>query len=424
MVASLSTKGEFLGYPTLPANGGYKLQAVILAGGRGERLRPLTDETPKCMVDIDGRPFIYHLIMQLQQSGISEILILAGYKADVIDKYFRFSAINNLKILVAKADEKLSKSERLIAASHLIHSKFLLLYSDNYAQFELSQVINHPARNILTISKKKPGNVYLDQTKSKVFEFTPHRRENNSEHVEIGYAKFDRDALFYEIKNTNDLDEAIGNIAKMGDLHSHELTTGYLSISDPERLELTRSAFNNNNIILIDRDGVINVNPGKGQYVKSVSEIRYIPETLHFMSVASAEYCKKFIVISNQAGVARGHMTESQVKLVNKQIEMDLKKKNIEILEFLFCLHGWNEGCYCRKPNPGLLFDASEKHAFILGNTVFIGDDIRDVEAAVRAGTRAILVNEETFLPESSNHLAVAHLSDKIIKNFINKNQD
>ena len=59
-------------------------QAVILAGGRGERLRPLTDSMPKPMAPINGIPFLDYLIHSIIQAGIENILILLGYKADMI----------------------------------------------------------------------------------------------------------------------------------------------------------------------------------------------------------------------------------------------------------------------------------------------------------------------------------------------------
>ena len=63
-------------------------QAVILAGGRGERLRPLTDWIPKPMAPINGIPFLDYLIHSIVQTGIENILILLGYKADsIIDRY-------------------------------------------------------------------------------------------------------------------------------------------------------------------------------------------------------------------------------------------------------------------------------------------------------------------------------------------------
>src|SRR5262245_37517684 len=63
-------------------------QAVILAGGRGERLRPLTDDRPKPMIEFHGRPFLAYLIEMLRDQGFERVLLLLGYRADVVQNYF------------------------------------------------------------------------------------------------------------------------------------------------------------------------------------------------------------------------------------------------------------------------------------------------------------------------------------------------
>ena len=63
-------------------------QAVILCGGRGERLRPITNKIPKPMVLINKKPFLYYLMLQLSKKGIFNFLLLTGYKADLIEEYF------------------------------------------------------------------------------------------------------------------------------------------------------------------------------------------------------------------------------------------------------------------------------------------------------------------------------------------------
>ena len=64
------------------------MKAVILAGGLGTRLLPLTKILPKPMVLVNGRPFLYHLIMQSKSNGINNFLILFGYKHELIEKFF------------------------------------------------------------------------------------------------------------------------------------------------------------------------------------------------------------------------------------------------------------------------------------------------------------------------------------------------
>ena len=63
-------------------------QAVILAGGRGERMRPLTDDRPKPMIEFHGRPFLAYMIEMLRDAGFESVLLLLGYRADVIQDYF------------------------------------------------------------------------------------------------------------------------------------------------------------------------------------------------------------------------------------------------------------------------------------------------------------------------------------------------
>ena len=73
----------------------------------------------------------------------------------------------------------------------------------------------------------------------------------------------------------------------------------------------------------------------------------------------------------------------------------ELQNDDIEILDIYICPHHWNEECLCRKPKPGMLLQASKDHLFRLDKTLYIGDDPRDVDAALNAGTDYILISEE-----------------------------
>ena len=62
--------------------------AIILAGGLGTRLRPLTDETPKPLLPIKGKPIVQHTIEQLKRHGVKNVILSIGYRADKIKEYF------------------------------------------------------------------------------------------------------------------------------------------------------------------------------------------------------------------------------------------------------------------------------------------------------------------------------------------------
>src|ERR671922_2107798 len=73
-------------------------QAVILAGGRGTRLKPLTDTKPKPMIEIGGKPFLAYQIEQLRSQGFEKVLLLLGYMPEVVQKYFEDGRRWDIKI--------------------------------------------------------------------------------------------------------------------------------------------------------------------------------------------------------------------------------------------------------------------------------------------------------------------------------------
>ena len=145
---------------------------------------------------------------------------------------------------------------------------------------------------------------------------------------------------------------------------------------------------------------MINEKAPRGEYVAKWDSFRFIPETVKGLKKMSDKGFD-FIVITNQAGIGRGIVTEEAVKEVNEKMIRTLRKEGIRILGIYICPHHWEEECFCRKPNPGLFFQASRDWLFRLDKTYFIGDDPRDCQAAYNAGCKSIFLGEKAEL----NHL-------------------
>lgn len=105
-------------------------QAVILAGGKGTRLLPLTKNLPKPMVPINNVPFLSYLIYFLKQKGIKKILILVGYKYKKIINYY--GKMSNISIKFNYSSVKSDTGKRVIEAYKFLDNEFLLLYGDNF----------------------------------------------------------------------------------------------------------------------------------------------------------------------------------------------------------------------------------------------------------------------------------------------------
>jgi len=108
------------------------IQAVILAGGLGTRLRPLTETVPKPMVPIAGRPYLEYQIEYLHDQGITNIVLLTGYKAEYIEHHFGEGESFGVHIQYSKEEIPLGTGGALRHALGLLDGKFLLLYGDSF----------------------------------------------------------------------------------------------------------------------------------------------------------------------------------------------------------------------------------------------------------------------------------------------------
>ena len=115
-------------------------QAVILCGGLGTRLRPLTDKLPKPMVPVNGKPFLHHLLMQLSEQGITRFVLLTGYLGETIHEYFGDGSPWGWSICYSHGPAAWDTGRRIWEAKALFDSRFLLLYSDNFVQFNLHRL--------------------------------------------------------------------------------------------------------------------------------------------------------------------------------------------------------------------------------------------------------------------------------------------
>ena len=102
----------------------------------------------------------------------------------------------------------------------------------------------------------------------------------------------------------------------------------------------------------------------------------------------------RVIVVSNQAGIARGMMSEEDLEAVHRRMRAEAEAAGGRIETIYYCPHHWDEGCDCRKPRPGMLFQAQRDFHLDLTRVTFVGDDERDRQAADAAGCRSAMVTE------------------------------
>ena len=391
-------------------------QAVVVAGGRGTRLRPLTDDRPKAMVEVGGKPFLDHLLELLREEGLQEVLLLLGYRADAILEHVGDGSAWGLKVSAVITDPDDETSSRMLTARGRLDDRFLFLYSDNYWPLRMERLWGDYIRSdrpaIVTVYRNRDGytrsNVRIAD--GAVVEYDPTRSRPGLGGVEIGYAILPRDVVDLIDRTDLPFEKVVyPRLVEGRLLAAHETDHRYYSMGSMERLPLTDAFFSRRPMLILDRDGVLNRRPPRAEYVRRPEDVEWLPGTFEALKLlAGVGY--RFVVVSNQAGIARGVMSHDDLAAVERHMRDDLEREGLEVEQFYYCPHGWDEGCDCRKPRPGMLFQAQRDFHLDLTRTLFVGDDERDGQAAEAAGSRFAMVDDDHSLLDVARELVAADL--------------
>lgn len=141
--------------------------------------------------------------------------------------------------------------------------------------------------------------------------------------------------------------------------------------------------------IFLDRDGVINRN--RADYVKDWQEFEFLPHALDGIRVLAA-LGVPIIVITNQSIIGRGLVTTAVVDSIHQRMQQAVAQAGGRIDAVYYCPHRPDAGCSCRKPQPGLLLQASRDMSLDLTHSYLIGDAESDIQTAIGVGCMPIFV--------------------------------
>jgi D-glycero-D-manno-heptose 1,7-bisphosphate phosphatase len=156
--------------------------------------------------------------------------------------------------------------------------------------------------------------------------------------------------------------------------------------------------------IFLDRDGVIIENIP--YYVRSWDDVLIYPQALQALATLS-KHPYKIIIVTNQSAVGRGLVTLETVDAINKRLIREIEQHGGRVDAVFTCPHAPQEECACRKPKPGLIYQAQEHLAIDLSKSILIGDALSDLAAGKAAGVgKTILVltgrgAAQLYMPEA-----------------------
>lgn len=143
-------------------------------------------------------------------------------------------------------------------------------------------------------------------------------------------------------------------------------------------------------LVILDRDGVINHD--SADYIKSPEEWKAIQGSLS--AIARLSQAGHLVAIAtNQSGLARGLFSSSALSAIHEKMRSSIQTAGGSVDAIVYCPHGPDDNCSCRKPRPGLLHQIIKSYdQATLGSIYVVGDSIRDLQAAIAIEAKPILV--------------------------------
>lgn len=212
------------------------ITAVILCGGKGERLRPYTETIPKSLVELNGKPILFHLMQYLAWHGISDFVLCTGHKAEMIQSFVEHSAPKARRIVCVESGDS-TMTTRLLRAEPHIPGRFLICYGDTLANVDLPALVAqheaaHPTMT-MTVFPLQSAYGIVDMEEDRVTRFR--EKPRLPYWINIGFMICDREAFRY-IRPEDDMPEFLDKLVASKQLMAFRHEGRHLTINTPKEL--------------------------------------------------------------------------------------------------------------------------------------------------------------------------------------------
>jgi NDP-sugar pyrophosphorylase family protein len=227
-------------------------QAVVLAGGLGTRLRPITQVMPKAMVDVNGRPFLDMLLRRLRRHGFEDCVLLVGHLGDQVIKYFADGSELGMRVRYSVEKELLGTGGALKQAEEMLDERFMVIYGDSFLPIEYavpaSLFESSGKVGLITVYRNLPriarNNVWLGSD-GLVRSYGKAVESKEMNGVEAGVIFLRREALEFVGPGKSSLEQVLfPQLIKRGELLGYFTGTRFWDIGTPEGLEEARRVLN------------------------------------------------------------------------------------------------------------------------------------------------------------------------------------
>jgi histidinol-phosphate phosphatase family protein len=388
--------------------------AVVLVGGLGTRLRPLTLKIPKPLIPINGTPFLSFVLEKISSLGIKECLLLTGYKHHMVRKYCGSGKRWGLHLHYSRERRPMGTGGALLAASKKINGTALVLNGDSFLDMDLHPFMSFhrrkkalisifalhgslAARGAIKISPSGRAEEFLEKQKFGVGFFNTGAYLVEKSALDVLGKMVEQGALSEKFSMEKDGFPFFVGCKK---LYAFRGKGRFLDIGTFESLSKASRTVDSGGVaqtahrfggaaVFLDRDGVINRH--RHDYVKHPGEFEFEQGALEGMARLSRLGLPLFIV-TNQSIISRGIATREMLEMIHAKMLSGLRLKGVEVADVLICPHKPEDGCACRKPKIGMLIDAKERFGLSLSKCFVVGDSTGDIAMGSDAGCITVLV--------------------------------
>lgn len=395
-------------------------QLVVLCGGLGTRLGELTKTVPKPLLPVGDQPFLAHLLEETRRFGFRDVLLLAGFQAESVQTFAdRFAERLGLSIEVAVEPERAGTGGALWHARDRLDPVFLMLNGDSWFDVNVLDLARHAAAApdwLVTLALRsledasRYGQVILEGERVVGFASRPDRPGPGL--VNGGVYAVRRDFVESIGPRASLEEEIFPKLVASGQVGGRIYDGFFIDIGVPASYAAAQTsvpARRRRPAAFLDRDGVLNDDLG---YVGTVERFHWLPGAIEAVKRLNETGFYVFVV-TNQAGVARGHYTEADIGTLHDHMQDDLRRAGAHIDDFRYCPHhpdgttlGYSEISDWRKPGPGMILDLTQHWPIDLDASFIIGDKDSDLEAGRAAGIDAYLCGKGGLADVATAHVS------------------
>lgn len=372
-------------------------EAVVLAGGFGTRLAHVVPDVCKPMAPVAGRPFLRYVMDQLAAAGFDRVVVADGYRREQIESCFG-GGYRGMRVEYSPEDEPLLTGGAAKRALRLCEADWVfVLNGDTYldvdfaAMEDVAWLVGKGTSAVVAVKRMRNFDRYgtVEVSDEGAILAFNEKRPRDEGLINAGVYLVRRDALGEMPEKFSLESDFFEDVVEQGCLAACECSGDFIDIGVPEDYERAQEMLaplaRSWRLAMFDRDGTVNVDVG---HLHEPEKLELIPETIEVMRRYTDDPLWKVVVVTNQAGIAKGMYTENDMRALHRYMHGELEKLGVHVDAWYFCPHhpDFTGPCECRKPKPGMLFAAIEDFDARPDECVMFGDKESDMNAADATG--------------------------------------